>query len=272
VDLTALQKIGEGREAEMFLLESGVVVRLLRDFSERAAARIGWEQRAMDAARAAGLRVPETYGTVEIDGRPGLVMERLEGADLLALLSRKPWRVFWAARAMAGMQATMHETRAPADMPALKDRVARALSSPRAPAQLASPALEMLGRLPDGDRLCHGDLHPANILLHRGELVLIDWANATRGEPAADFARTVIILCAGALPPGSSGATKLLTRAGRTLFRSVYEMRYRRLQPAGGSIVAWTAVRALERLSEGIEEERCTLLRMAGRGICGGSA
>ena len=57
--------------------------------------------------------------------------------------------------------------------------------------------------LPDGDRLSHGDFHPANILMDGDEPVIIDWSNVTRGDPAADVARTLVILESGEPPPGT---------------------------------------------------------------------
>ncbi|TMA37195.1 MAG: aminoglycoside phosphotransferase family protein, partial [Deltaproteobacteria bacterium] len=44
----------------------------------------------------------------------------------------------------------------------------------------------MLETLPDGDQLCHGDMHPGNIMLSRRGPMVIDWTNARRGHPAAD--------------------------------------------------------------------------------------
>ncbi len=45
--------------------------------------------------------------------------------------------------------------------------------------------------LPDGDRLCHGDLHPENVMVdEEGELMVIDWLTAGKGCLEADLART----------------------------------------------------------------------------------
>src|SRR5258706_247313 len=47
-------------------------------------------------------------------------------------------------------------------------------------------ALGILDTMSDGDRLAHGDLHPGNVLLAEPGPVLIDWADATRGDAVAD--------------------------------------------------------------------------------------
>jgi Ser/Thr protein kinase RdoA (MazF antagonist) len=48
--------------------------------------------------------------------------------------------------------------------------------------------------MPDGDRLCHGDLHPLNILGDVDKPMIIDWPDACRGDPAADVCRSYLLL------------------------------------------------------------------------------
>src|SRR5262249_45632035 len=43
-------------------------------------------------------------------------------------------------------------------------------------------------------RLCHGDLHPANVLIASAGPVVIDWFAASRGAPCLDVARTSLLL------------------------------------------------------------------------------
>src|SRR5262249_34395426 len=55
----------------------------------------------------------------------------------------------------------------------------------------------LLGRLaamPDGDRLCHGDFHPVNVLGQNSLPMVIDWPDACCGDPAADVCRSYLLL------------------------------------------------------------------------------
>jgi aminoglycoside phosphotransferase (APT) family kinase protein len=55
----------------------------------------------------------------------------------------------------------------------------------------------LLGRLadmPDGDRLCHGDFPPINVLGQNSLPMVIDWPDACRGDPAADICRSYLLL------------------------------------------------------------------------------
>ena len=48
--------------------------------------------------------------------------------------------------------------------------------------------------MPEGDRLCHGDFHPINVLGEVSRPVVIDWPDACRGDPAADLCRSYLLL------------------------------------------------------------------------------
>jgi len=255
-----LRKVAEGREAEMFAWEDGSILRLMRE--------PGTEQRnqgqaaAMEAARSRGVRVPAVLGATTVMGRPGLIMERIEGPDMLTLIGRRPWATFRVARICGEVHARLHEVRAPSVIPSARETLRHWMGqSGQLPPHLAEFALEVLDGLPDGDRLCHGDFHPGNILMAGDEPVLIDWTNARRGDPMADVARTRMILRLGEPPPGTSFALRLLTVIGRNLLVALYLRSYRKVRPLDmAAVKRWEIPIAAARLSEGIEEEVPRLL------------
>jgi aminoglycoside phosphotransferase (APT) family kinase protein len=258
-----LRKIAEGREAEMFAWEEGTILRLLRN--PQAQRQLQWQAVAMEAARSRGVRVPVVHSLTTVMGRPGMIMERIDGPDLLTLVGRRPWTVFWVGRVTGEAHARLHEARAPSRIPALRETLRQRIrSSSRVPEHLAEFALEVLEGLPDGDRLCHGDFNPANMMMSQGTPVVIDWANATRGDPDADVARTWLTLRLGEPPPGTSTALRLLARVGRTLLTSAYLRSYRRVRPLDMGLVSqWEIPIAAARLAaEPIEEEERPLRRL----------
>src|SRR4051794_31603903 len=71
------EKIGEGAFSEAYAWAPGQVVSL---FKGRVSHLLGrHEVRMIRAAHAAGVPVPEVFGEVTLDGRFGIVLERLEG-------------------------------------------------------------------------------------------------------------------------------------------------------------------------------------------------
>jgi Ser/Thr protein kinase RdoA (MazF antagonist) len=259
-NLSELTKVAEGREAEMFAWEDGKVLRLLRQGFN--AAPLDTEVRALELAYQCGIPVPKPGERVDVDGRAGVVLERIEGTDLLTELGRAPWTVVRAARMCGAVHAKMHACRVEDDnLPALRQRIDRQLSSSLVPADLAALARERLQTLPDGDAICHGDFHPANVMRSPKGPVVVDWPNAMRGAQEADVARTLLLLGAGE-PPGSFVMMRVLTILGRQLFIWLYMGWYMRVRPLDKKEVRrWALPITVARLAEDIQEERERLLR-----------
>jgi aminoglycoside phosphotransferase (APT) family kinase protein len=260
-----LTKLAEGREAEIFSWGEHEVLRLYRD--PQAHERAKREALALDAVRTALPGVPALHGRMDWDGRPGLRMQRLDGRAILAEIQRRPWRVWTLARLCGRVHADVNRVRAPETLPDLRSELKRRIEGLEgAPTALRAAALEELYRLPDGDALCHGDFQPDNVLLCSTGPAVIDWPNATRGDPCGDFARTVLMLKAGSLPPGAPPLIRWAQWAGRGLFARAYMAGYQETTRYDEQdLRRWHFVRAVDRLADHIAEERDLLLRTADR-------
>jgi aminoglycoside phosphotransferase (APT) family kinase protein len=258
-------RVGQGREADIYAWDQGTVLRLLRPGADPA--RVQREEVAMRAADAGGVAVPRVFGTTTADGRPGLVMDRIDGPDLVALMGRRPWTVPRVARVVGQVQARMHDVVAPDNLPGLRDLVrSKIQTAPELPAELADFALATLDTLPDGDRLCHGDFHPGNVLMGRNGPAVIDWTDATRGEPAADLARTRLLLRQGAIPAHMPALVRGMQAFGRGAFFRLYQCAYARARPVDTDVVdRWEIVRVADRVKEGIDAEQPALLEQLTR-------
>ena len=254
-------KVGEGREAEVYTWGDDAVVKLYRP------GYLGHRAESVALAKLDGHRfAPRLINIVDCDGRPGLVLERLGGSDMLALLQRQPWRVLGLARALAKAHLAVHGVQAPGDLPDLREVLAARIEDAVLPPQLRAFALRVLDALPTGDRPCHGDFHPGNVLVAADRVSVIDWANAARGVPEADHARTVLLLRWADPLPGTPLISRGLMAAGRSAFAHGYARTY-----GGGShkplqlMDSWLTVHAAARLSEGIEVEQPTLIGLLDR-------
>ena len=257
------RKIADGREAEMFAWGEGTILRLLRDPGGQSRAQR--EAAAMKAAADRGVRVPAVHGLTTVMGRPGLIMERIEGPDLLTLVGRRPWIVFSIGPICGEVHARLHAAGASSRIRALRETLRQRIeSSGRVPDYLAEFAVEILEGLPDGDRLCHGDFHPGNVLMAGETPVVIDWTNATRGDPAGDVARSLVLFRLGQPPPGSPTLVRYLRLVGSKIVTSAYLRAYRRVRPLDmGLVDRWEVVQAAARLAaEPIAGEERPLLRL----------
>lgn len=257
--------MGEGRTAEVFDYGEGRILKLFRgDFPRHIAE---WDYRVSAQVARLFPSAPRVYGWVEHDGRPGIVFEKLDGSTLLTKLSVQPWMLGRGAALCADIHHAMHAC--PADeLPEQKTDIEAAIRrAPDLPDGAKERILRHLELLPVGDSLCHGDFHPDNLILSRRGPVVIDWMSAVRGDPAADVARTCLILGSNALPPGISPLMRFLLLVLRKRFYRIYRRRILRLSGIlDRDLEAWMLPLAAARLSEGNPpSEQRWLARVVGR-------
>jgi len=254
--------IARGRTADVFDWDDGYILKLFHNWF--SVEDIEYELRIARAVHASGVKTPAAREMVQVDGRNGLIYERAEGTSMLRIFQRKPWKVFSFARTLAHLHVEMHNSRFDADVPDQRGRLQRKINRAEAlPTQLKTALLNSLHPLPDGDRVCHGDFHPDNVLLSGKDTIIIDWIDATRGNPLADVARTSIILL-GAV--ASSNVANPLPKIFVQTFHSTYLREYFRLRPHGqDEYQRWLPIVAGARLTEGIHEQEKWLVEQAGK-------
>lgn len=266
--MTIGPKLAEGREAEVYAWNGNAAVLKLY--------RPGYSGYLAEAAALASLDsagvAPRLIEAADVDGRHGLVLQRLDGQDMLTLLQQRPWGLPRFATTLAQAQARIHRMQAPADLPDLGAVLTARIEALDLEKRLRDFALRTLGTLPAGSRLCHGDFHPGNVLVTAGGASVIDWTNATRGAPEADFARTLLLLTQADPLPGTPLLFRGLMAVGRTTFAKIFARSYRRLmsEPARRTH-SWTIVQAAARLAEGIAVEEPRLVALL-RKAAGASA
>jgi aminoglycoside phosphotransferase (APT) family kinase protein len=152
--------IASGRDGDIFEFGNGLVLRKTRDGRS-----IEHEARIMRYAADQGYPVPEVHD-VRANGSE-IIMQRVDGPSMMERMAKRPWTMPRYASLLADLHDQLHEI--------------------PAPDWLGQPS----GR---GDRLVHLDLHPLNVLLAAGGPVVIDWANAARGDGLSDVALTYVLL------------------------------------------------------------------------------
>ena len=253
--MTQLKKIAEGREAEVFEYGEGRVLRLFRPGRSLEDAKV--QAAILQSAADAGVRVPAVHGVETVEGRAGIVMERIEGRDLFELIAGKPWRVFSLSALTARLQANMHDQTAPSALPPTREQHRQAVSDSGAPDEFIAAALKTLDSLPDGDRLLHGDFHPGNIMLGDQGPVIIDWTGASRGSPEADFALSLLILRLGEPPSNLPFLIRFLALFARSVMIRTHDRTYRKHFAVDEKLFrAWQLPTAVARIGDGIAEER----------------
>lgn len=206
LDLPLGPKIASGRDADVFDLGNGRVLRRNRDRSKHSEG----EAAIMRAVRAWGYPVPAVH---EVSG-PDMVLDRIDGPTMLADLGRRPWMVWQHARTLGKLHRQLHGLPAPDWVPAYASHPAFAASAPP-PATSSDPA-SLSGGPVIPDTFLHLDLHPDNVMLAPGGPVVIDWRNARRGDGAIDEATTWLIMATS--EPPATGLKRQAINVIRRLF------------------------------------------------------
>ena len=201
-------------------------------FASVPSERVEREFAVTRALHAAGLPVPGAHEVVQVDGRWGIVFERIEGGSMLQHVERRPWTLFAAARQAAELHAQVHASTAPPELPSQRDQIGRWIDAAADFTEIRKQAARrVLERFGEGNALCHGDFHPGNILLTRRGPVIIDWSTGSRGHPLADVARTSVLFERANLPPHAALHVRLLLKVARRLLHATYLKRYLQLRP-----------------------------------------
>jgi aminoglycoside phosphotransferase (APT) family kinase protein len=144
------EPIASGREADIFALDAGRVLRRYRRVAD-----VTREAAVMSHVAAHGYPVPAVHAAQGSD----MVLERLDGPTM--------------AQAMVAGEMTIPDG-----------------------ASLLAGLMERLHGLPPltSGSIVHLDFHPENVMLTGRGPVVIDWCNATDGEPDLDLALSALML------------------------------------------------------------------------------
>jgi aminoglycoside phosphotransferase (APT) family kinase protein len=172
-----------------------VGLRRAQALSLPTAKRVAFREAAIHAAvEALGLPVPAVGGVLQIGDRWGIVFERVMQAPFAERMRDDPPLAARYLASLAGLHACIHAQPAPG-FGSLKLRLAADIArAKRLARSQAQTLLRRLAAMPDGERLCHGDFHPRNVLGDFARPMIIDWPDASRGEPAADVCRSWLLL------------------------------------------------------------------------------
>lgn len=251
--------IARGRTAEIFEWGTDRVLKLYLDWCPARLAE--YEVMATQAAYKAGLPVPEADSTVVLENRHGVIMERIDGPTMLDILPTRLWRLAYYAHMLADLQAQVHSCQIPELVPQRLRLNFQIREVTVLPETVKKAVLNTLADLPDGDTVCHNDLHPANVIMSPRGPVIIDLEPAAKGGPLSDVARTWLLIKYAYIPftfPLSS-----VMNFVRVLFYSEYLKHYSKLRPIAPQVLEqWKIPIVAARLSENIaaEEPRLRLL------------
>ncbi len=232
--------IAAGRTAEIYAWENNCILKLTRPEFPAHLADQEWRQ--SEQAWKLGAPAPRPVALIDVDGRRGVIFQRIDGPNMVQWMQGHLERLDPCARQLGSLHAELHKLRAP-EFPSIHQRVHGKISQDTLIGEEGKAAIfALLERLPEDDTLCHADFHPENILMASLGPVVIDWEGSLRGEPGADVARTWLWIRTGITLNNGRGGW-LFKIIGRR-FENVYLSAYRRIHGPLDHLPEWMAIQA----------------------------
>jgi len=262
--------IGQGRTADIHAYGTDKVVKLYHDHIKES--WVDYEYKINKVANQFDCPSPTVYEKVFIDNRHGIVFDKIVGNTVTDLL-KNPWarakhiamrtaaahaRVSNVSFGSSGHPFDENSIGIPRQHAYFKEKInaTDALTD-----EEKQRVIEYLMRLPDGLRLCHGDLHPDNYIVQGTKHYIIDWTNAYIGHPASDIARSLLMM---ETPYGKDDLPSLMKPfvgfIVQSYMKSFVRVYLSLVDIDHKDIKAWTLPVAAARLHENVPQEREWLL------------
>ena len=258
--------IGKGREAEVLYWGNNRVLKLFyKNFSSDI---IEYRYKVDKLIGEIFPNCPIAFEKIEENGRFGIIYEYIEETNLNEFLGKKKTNIRKVTRMLAELHVEMHKYE-------IKN-----INSQKNSFKLAIQQTDLLDddqkkeiikymeKLPDGNTICHGDLHPENIIVSKNKLYVMDWSNAYSGNPNGDVARTFYVLKYGLAPSDEytikkSFIHRFFFKAIKSLVAKTYIKHYIKLTGISlKEIKIWDLAIFAARLREPVPLEYDNLLKM----------
>lgn len=205
------RKISEGACSEIFEWENNEkVIKLAKTNTDRSA--MEKEYLNSKAAWNKGISIPQPFELVDVNGRSGIVFERLYGETLMERFINqflspsvtkdniKKLNYEDSPRITAKILSKIHRKSIP-NMPSQREDIIYSIKRGNyLTISEKELVIEILNSIPLKQQICHGDPNPNNIFIRDNKALLIDWMNASIGNPEADLAEYIIMIRFAILP------------------------------------------------------------------------
>jgi len=256
-----LKLLAEGRTAQVFDWKDNTVLKLFFDWFPEEFIDLEYDRNI--AIRDFPISAPKVLERVEIDGRQGIIFEKLLGDTLLKSIREERSNFEKYGKIMSNLHFQIHQiktTKILSIQNFLKFFIANTSElSLRQKMHLFS----YIDTLETDNKLCHYDFHPDQIMLTKDGPYLIDWVSAVSGPPSADVARTYLLFIASEYS-GSEFDFKDLKKFYVNPLFDAYFKDYTKLNPdiTKEKVYSWLLPLAAGRIGEGIESQTPFLLKM----------
>lgn len=256
-----MKMISQGNTAEVFHYGESKVLKLFRPNMPREAVFAEYEKICI--IQSVLQNVPKAHEIILYENRYGIIYEKIAGSDMIKTMLLKPYRLKSCARRLAHFHAGFLNNDIDVGLK-VKQKLDNEIDATNDLSDIDKERIKKyLFSLPDGNRLCHFDFHPGNVMMVEDKPIIIDWMTACTGDPNADVARTCLLLQHGELPHANLFVRNLAHLLEKYIGRIYYEEYKKITGVSDHDIDQWTLPVAAARLMEWVpDSEKRNLLKV----------
>ena len=188
ISVEGCEKLGQGGNGSVYRLDEDKIVKVYKPWMELSA--IDRERSFAKTAFVNGIPSVIAYDVVKVGDCLGVVFELLKSDTLGHAIRNNPDKLEQYVDQYVELAKTLHSTHVPAGsftriqevMHERADKLGKWCS-----AEEIALLHSIIDDIPEADTVTHNDLHPGNIMIQDGELVLIDMPEVTMGPPICDL-------------------------------------------------------------------------------------
>ena len=188
ISVEGCEKIGQGGDGAVYRLDADKIVKVYTP--EKKMSDIERERSFARTAFVNGVPSVIAYDTVRVGDCLGVVFELLKSDTLGHAMRDNPDKLGEYVAQYVDLARTLHNTHMPkgslSDIRDIQRGRLERLSAWCSPEEI-NILKGIIDSIPERDTVIHNDLHPGNIMIQNGELVLIDMAEISVGPTVFDL-------------------------------------------------------------------------------------
>ncbi|WP_339149260.1 MULTISPECIES: aminoglycoside phosphotransferase family protein [unclassified Sutcliffiella] len=237
------EPIASGNTANIYLYENKII-KIFKDHLPDTEPE--YEARKQMVAYGSGLHVPNIIDVRKINGKQAIIMEYVKGDTLGELLIKNMDQMEYYLEKSVDIQMEIHNVRVEALEP-MYEKLQRQIESVKGlDEKIKGSLLKKLASMNVENSLCHGDFHLYNLIKSGDQVFIIDWVDASAGDPRADVCRTYILYSQVSVDIAELYLELYCEKSGRSR----------------NEILVWAPIIAAARLSENVATEDSNRLMM----------
>ena len=188
ISVEGCEKLGQGGNGSVYRLDEDKIVKVYKPWMELSA--IDRERSFAKTAFVNGIPSVIAYDVVKVGDCLGVVFEMLKSDTLGHAMRDNPEKLEQYVDQYVELAKTLHSTHVPAGSFTRIQEVMHERANNLGKwcsAEEIALLHSIIDDIPEADTVTHNDLHPGNIMIQDGELVLIDMPEVTMGPPICDL-------------------------------------------------------------------------------------